>query len=89
MKALAVYDWLLTSSDEIRIIWRRRVTGAKVLFILNRYSILGTFLTLTLSTLMYGPTNAVSVRTWRIQDVKSHTFARRGVLCFIIGKKNY
>lgn len=35
--AAAVYDFVLTFSDEIRFIWRRQITGAKILFLLNRY----------------------------------------------------
>ncbi|KAI0338609.1 hypothetical protein BDW22DRAFT_689002 [Trametopsis cervina] len=35
--ALALYDYLLTFSQEIEMIWRRPLTGASVLFMLNRY----------------------------------------------------
>ena len=43
--AIAIYDWFLTSSDEIRVVWSRKMTGAKVLFVLNRYLWIAMFVT--------------------------------------------
>ncbi|KAI0248202.1 hypothetical protein BJV78DRAFT_1238794 [Lactifluus subvellereus] len=37
--AILVYDYLLTSGDEIRYIWRRPVTSIKVLYLLLRYGV--------------------------------------------------
>lgn len=37
---LYLYDFLLTFSDEVRYIWRRRLTGATVLYLVNRYAAL-------------------------------------------------
>ena len=34
---VTVYDIVLTFPDEFRIMWKRPITGAKVLFFLNRY----------------------------------------------------
>ena len=31
------YDYLITFGDEVQLFWRRKWTGATVLFILNRY----------------------------------------------------
>ncbi|TFK91078.1 hypothetical protein K466DRAFT_483510 [Polyporus arcularius HHB13444] len=42
--ALIVYDQLLTFDREVRLVWRRKVTGATVLFLLNRYFLLARFL---------------------------------------------
>lgn len=38
--ALCCFDHIITLDAEIKYIWRRRVSGASVLFILNRYSLL-------------------------------------------------
>lgn len=35
--AVTIYDWIFTLPNEIRIIWSQKMTGAKVLFVLNRY----------------------------------------------------
>lgn len=35
--ALVAYEYLLTFYDEVKAIWRRKITGASVLFIVNRY----------------------------------------------------
>ncbi|KAI0338611.1 hypothetical protein BDW22DRAFT_1432407 [Trametopsis cervina] len=35
--ALALFDYLLTFSDEIEMVWQRPFTGASVIFMLNRY----------------------------------------------------
>ena len=34
------YDYLITFGDEVQLFWRRKWTGATVLFILNRYIVL-------------------------------------------------
>ncbi|RPD56460.1 hypothetical protein L227DRAFT_614597 [Lentinus tigrinus ALCF2SS1-6] len=44
MGALVLYDQLLTFDRELRLVWRRKVTGATVLFVLNRYLLLARFL---------------------------------------------
>ena len=38
--ALVCYDFLITFDREVRCVWRRKWTGATVLFILNRYIVL-------------------------------------------------
>ena len=35
--ALLVFDYLLTFREEFQLFWRRKWTGATVLFFLNRY----------------------------------------------------
>ena len=35
-----IYDYVLTFVQEVQLIWHRRITGATVLFVLNRYAIL-------------------------------------------------
>ncbi|KAI0794601.1 hypothetical protein C8Q74DRAFT_1249696 [Fomes fomentarius] len=39
--ALFIYDYIVTFSDEVRLFWGRRWTGATLLFFLNRYVSLG------------------------------------------------
>lgn len=39
--ALVVYEYIITLGEEISLVWRGRVTGAVVLFVLNRYLNLG------------------------------------------------
>ena len=34
---VVAYDFLLTIPDEVRVMWTRPLTGAKILFFLNRY----------------------------------------------------
>ena len=43
--AVTMYDWFLTFSDEVRIMWKRPMNGAKVLFILNRYIYVAYYIT--------------------------------------------
>lgn len=43
LKAVLIYDHLLTISEEIRVIWPTRLTSTKLLFILNRYVSLVTY----------------------------------------------
>lgn len=38
--ALLAYEYLLTLTREIALFWKRRLTGASVLFFLNRYIVL-------------------------------------------------
>jgi hypothetical protein len=33
------YDYLLTLDDEVRYIWRRPVTGIKMLYLVQRYGV--------------------------------------------------
>lgn len=40
MIALLAYEYLLTLTREIALFWKRGLTGASVLFFLNRYIIL-------------------------------------------------
>lgn len=37
---LYIYDYLLTLADEVSAIWPSKFTGAKLIFLLNRYSFL-------------------------------------------------
>ena len=59
--AVVVYDWILTFPDEMRLIWRHRWTGAKALFLLNRYLIIVFFVTAIPFDQLSGSDNAVSV----------------------------
>ncbi|KAI0765607.1 hypothetical protein BD413DRAFT_574050 [Trametes elegans] len=44
--ALLVYEYLITLDREVALFWRRRVTGASVLFFTNRYLVLVVYLLL-------------------------------------------
>lgn len=35
-----VYEYIITFSEEVQLFWRRKPTGAIVLFLLNRYLLL-------------------------------------------------
>ena len=37
---LCFYEHIITFGEEVRCVWGRRVSGASVLFLLNRYAIL-------------------------------------------------
>ena len=32
-----IYDYVLTFAQEVELIWGRKITGAAILFVLNRY----------------------------------------------------
>jgi Family of unknown function (DUF6533) len=38
--AMYVYDYMLTFADEVQYIWRRPVTGIKILYLILRYGVL-------------------------------------------------
>lgn len=40
VKALCCYEHLITFDEEVRCIWRRRISAATILFVVNRYAIL-------------------------------------------------
>ncbi|KAI0747406.1 hypothetical protein C8Q74DRAFT_1374441 [Fomes fomentarius] len=44
MSALAIYEHLITFDREVRLVWRRKITGATVLFVLNKYLLLMRFI---------------------------------------------
>lgn len=58
---VVVYDWLLTLSDEIRLVWKRKLTGATVLFLLNRYTTLIMYVIPILADHLKGNTTKVNV----------------------------
>lgn len=47
--AVVIYDWSLTFPDEVRLMWRNKLSGAKVLYFLNRYSAVALFATTVMS----------------------------------------
>ena len=38
--ALILYDYILTFSQEVRWVWKQKITGASVIFFVNRYFML-------------------------------------------------
>lgn len=60
LEAVTAFDWLLTCSDEIRLIWSRKLTGVKVLFFLNRYLWIIAMILQIMSDNWVEPDNAVS-----------------------------
>lgn len=59
--AITVYDWILTLPLEIRVIWSRKMTGAKVLFLLNRYIWIANFMVVVMVDQWVGVSDAVSI----------------------------
>lgn len=60
LAAVTAFDWLVTFSDEIRLMWSRRMTGAKVLFLLNRYLWMISTILQVMLDLWAEPDNAVN-----------------------------
>lgn len=82
LTAVVIYDWLLTFPDEILVIWRAKVTRAKVLFLLNRYLSIAMYITAITSNQSLGVNNAVSIYTWT-HDTKANVKSTcRGVPIF-------
>ena len=63
LSALVIYEYTLTFRDEIDLFWNRRLSGAAILFALNRYLMLGVITFQTICTFV-----ALS-DTVRISDV--------------------
>ena len=40
ISALVLYDYLISLDQEVNLFWKRKFTGATVLFLLNRYLLL-------------------------------------------------
>ena len=59
MTALLLYDYLLTFQLELRYVWTKKLNTVKLLFILNRYTILVFQLVLILSYFIKPITNTV------------------------------
>lgn len=55
-----VYDWILTFPTEFRLIWMRKMTWAKFLFLLNRYLFIGLNIVLTFNDFLSGVSDGVS-----------------------------
>ncbi len=45
-----LYDHILTFADEVKLIWTAPATYAKYIFLLNRYTVLGTLLAVAYGT---------------------------------------
>ena len=57
--ALVVYDYILTISQEATVVWRRKWTGATVIFLSNRYLLLASII---LQALPSWPGNVSTLR---------------------------
>lgn len=55
-----MYDYLITVSDEVTVVWQRKCTNATLLFLVNRYVAIFYGLTLALADQLSGQT--VSLR---------------------------
>lgn len=60
--AAVVYDWILTLPDETRLIWKGKISGAKVLFLLNRYLFIACYVTGVLADQFDGAQDTVSIQ---------------------------
>lgn len=67
--ALLYYDFMITISDEVEYIWKRKFTGATALFCINRYV---TLLVQTLSVI-------ASLLTWQTQTNDSPSLICNGL----------
>ena len=63
--ALIFCEQLVTLSDEIRFVWRRKLTMSSLVFLLNRYILLA-----------YGIINVIGVIPWTTNLVRSLAFSR-------------
>lgn len=78
MAAVVIYDWSLTFPDEIRLIWRNKLTRAKVLFLVNRYFFI-IFYIIQAAAYLLAMSNAVSKYVLLPScNVMSHFSSRRG-----------
>ena len=59
--ALLSFEYVLTFDREVRLIWGRRITGATVIFVLNRYWLFLEYITEVIS--MY-PLSDLVRRLW-------------------------
>lgn len=59
--AVVIYDWFLTIPDELRLIQRHKATGAKVLFLANRYFFIFSEIFAATVCIASGLSNAVSL----------------------------
>ena len=57
--ALIVYEHLITILQEYQVIWRRKISIPKVLFVINRYGLLTFGIVYLLSTFMWWPDDLV------------------------------
>lgn len=64
--AVVVYDWLLTFPDEFRLIWKRKLTGARILFLLNIYLFLSFNLTQVINDRALGFSDNVSTLAFKL-----------------------
>ena len=58
--AVIINDWILTLPDEIRVIWSGKMTGAKVLFLLNRYLWIALYVVSVMGDQLMGVSDIVS-----------------------------
>lgn len=71
--AVLIYDWILTFPDEIRFIWRPKLTGARVLFLVNRYFFVLFYTSQVVFNFASGFNNTVSALV-RILHMESQSF---------------
>lgn len=70
--AIFVYDWLLTFSAEIRLIWSRKITGAKILFLANRYIFMAFVVSTIVDDHALGVSDDVSNNIWTHCCIQAH-----------------
>ena len=58
---LVIYDYILTFSQEFNVIWSSELSGATILFLINRYFSLLLFVSATLGTLVPSQSYTVGI----------------------------
>lgn len=58
--ALAVYHYLITLHEEVRLVWNQRFTGATIIYVANRYVVLSSAVLICAQTYVYADSDEVS-----------------------------
>ena len=72
--AVLLYDWTLTFPDEVRMMWTRPTNGAKIMFLLLRYSLIIYYIVQMLCDHIWEVSNKVSF-VCCIEVIDIHYFA--------------
>ena len=72
-----MYEYLLTLDQEVNLFWRRKLTGASVLYFLNRYLLLLLYAMET-SSPVFSRTASEKVRDLKEVSTPTLTYACRG-----------
>ena len=74
---LVIYEYLITLGPEVRLFWRREITGASILFFVNRYVVLFYNLFILAGYSSFNNTRSVSTVSAFASRFVSHRIHRR------------